>query len=83
MTEISQYLQIDFVNFILLTNFYKIHTYVNWPLFCKQKLNIINCIIIELFFKKIMDTPNFLKIEKKYNEDGTPKKDAITILSKK
>lgn len=30
-----------------------------------------------------MDTPNFLKIEKKYNEDGTPKKDAITILSKK
>ena len=62
-----------------------------YVLFCTQKLNIITCIIIELFFKKIMDTPfkqskntsNFLKIEKKYNEDGTPKKDAITILTKK
>ena len=38
-----------------------------------------------------MDTPlkqnkatsNLLKIQRKYNEDGIPKKDAITILTKK
>jgi hypothetical protein len=38
-----------------------------------------------------MDTPlkqnkatsNLLKIQRKYKEDGTPQKDAITILTKK
>jgi len=43
------------------------------------------------FVTQKMDTPlkqnkataNLLKIQRKYNEDGTPKKDAITILTKK
>ena len=52
-------------------------------------IHILFLCIIKSFFN--MDTPlkqnkatsNLLKIQRKYKEDGTPQKDAITILTKK
>ncbi len=52
-------------------------------------IHILFLCIIKSFLN--MDTPlkqnkatsNLLKIQRKYKEDGTPQKDAITILTKK